>query len=296
MKFVLISLAFLLSIGSTEENKTLIQKLKLSVENYDSILLRDEFQMEHDFNIKNEVAETEKSLQDSEVNPTSEGNSLGEADSAASNSPRDLNGKNAKKGTRTEKTGVPVGSVSHAVKDSGAEGNLLPETGQPTKRTQAKVTVPSSVSQTDPLVKTSKIDFGYDGDSRNYSSHKRLQMEKNQEIDSFRCNRDFLESFGLDGVERPLNKRNMFCPSLHRSCCSPEDITKSMDMWVNKDKYFVEKYYETYLLTIRYLLGWEGEVRKLATAFKPTGNHNNNDVVKRNLKLAEGLKQSKSIQ
>ena len=280
-------------MGSTEENKTLIQKLKLSVENYDSILLRDEFQMEHDFNIQNEVVETDKSLQDSEVNPTSERNSLIQADSAANDLPRDLKGKNTENGTRTEKTGVAVESVSHAVKDTGAKDNLLTETGQTTKSTQVKVTVPSSVSQIDPLVKTSKIDFGYDGDSRNYSSHKRLQMEKNQEIDSFRCNRDFLESFGLDGVERPLNKRNIFCPSLHRSCCSPEDINKSMDMWVNKDKYFVEKYYETYLLTIRYLLGWEGEVRKLATAFKPTGNNNNNDAVKRNLKLADGPKQSK---
>lgn len=122
--------------------------------------------------------------------------------------------------------------------------------------------------------KKEKIDFGYGGDSQNYSSHKRLQMEKNVHIDDFTCNKDFMKSFGLEGMELPIMKRNKLCPNIHRTCCSSEDITKSMESWMNKDRYFVEKYYETYLLSIQYLIGWEAEVRKLAVAFRPTGKTN----------------------
>lgn len=80
-----------------------------------------------------------------------------------------------------------------------------------------------------------------------------------------------LGNYGLEGLEYPTEKRHRFCPALRRSCCSQEDVIKSMDFWITNDRHFVERYYESFLLSIRYILGWIGEVQNLAEHFKPTG-------------------------
>jgi hypothetical protein len=44
-----------------------------------------------------------------------------------------------------------------------------------------------------------------------------------------------------------------------------------MELWVTNDRTFIEKYYDSYLTTLKYLIGWIEEGQKLAKEFEPSG-------------------------
>jgi hypothetical protein len=89
----------------------------------------------------------------------------------------------------------------------------------------------------------------------------------------FTCNKSIMGNYGLEGLKSPSPRRHKFCPNIRRNCCSQEDIIKSMDQWISSDRTFIERYYENFLDSIKYILGWVDEVQDLANHFKPIGLH-----------------------
>lgn len=88
-------------------------------------------------------------------------------------------------------------------------------------------------------------------------------------------------NYGLKGMEYPEMKMHRYCPSIRRNCCSGEDIARSMDLWITNDRDFIRKYYDTYLTSVLYLMGWVEESGKLALEFESSGtkdfsSHNSN--------------------
>lgn len=114
-------------------------------------------------------------------------------------------------------------------------------------------------------------------------------MEELERQKMFKCNNNMLGNYGLDGLEFPTDRLHRFCPALRRTCCSHEDVVKSMDFWITNDRHFVERYYESFLLSVRYVLGWIDEVQGLAAHFKPTGDFSKSKNGTRLLGKIEGF-------
>ena len=81
-----------------------------------------------------------------------------------------------------------------------------------------------------------------------------------------------MKNYGLVGNKYPEDKKNIYCPNSKRSCCAQSDITRTMELWRRDQQQVISAYYETYLESMKYLLGWTEEVNKLAEEFKPSGH------------------------
>ena len=84
----------------------------------------------------------------------------------------------------------------------------------------------------------------------------------------YKCNKNILIAYGLTGEDEPKMLTNKFCPNIHQNCCTPEDNIKSYDSWKNLYKPALETYYNTYLIALRYILGFLNQVTILANEFE----------------------------
>ena len=83
------------------------------------------------------------------------------------------------------------------------------------------------------------------------------------ESHDYKCNKELLIAYGLDGNLKPEVLINKFCPSVKISCCEKKDIEETENLF-NKNKKKIERYYETYLYSLQYLLGFSKEIFNLA--------------------------------
>lgn len=81
------------------------------------------------------------------------------------------------------------------------------------------------------------------------------------------CNNEMMSSYGLEGLPKPSTTGHEMCPSITHNCCSADDSRKSMEYWMTDSMRKIEAYYETYLYSIKYLLGFSYEVDQLASHF-----------------------------
>ena len=81
-----------------------------------------------------------------------------------------------------------------------------------------------------------------------------------------------MSSYGLEGYATAQLQSHKYCPSITTNCCTPADETMSMQLWNNQAKYLIENYYETYLYSIKYILGYSQEVYKLAEEYAKSEN------------------------
>ena len=81
------------------------------------------------------------------------------------------------------------------------------------------------------------------------------------------CNQEMMTSYGFQGLSEPSKKMHQFCPSVTNNCCSEDDVELSMKLWNNDSMRKIEAYYETYLYSLKYILGFAYEVDLLAEQF-----------------------------
>lgn len=86
------------------------------------------------------------------------------------------------------------------------------------------------------------------------------------------CKQDMMLSYGLEGYNTARVSTHKYCPMITQNCCTPGDETTSLQLWNNQNKFLVERYYETYLYSIKYLLGFSQEVFRLANDFQNSTN------------------------
>ena len=81
------------------------------------------------------------------------------------------------------------------------------------------------------------------------------------------CNQEMMTSYGFEGRATPSKNLHKFCPSVSSNCCSEEDVDLSIKLWNNDSMRKIEAYYETYLYSLKYILGFAYEVDLLAEQF-----------------------------
>jgi len=82
------------------------------------------------------------------------------------------------------------------------------------------------------------------------------------------CNQELMISYGLSGISKPLLQTHQYCPSVVQNCCSPDDERSTMYMWTNDSKNKIERYYEVYLYSLKYILGFSEEGFLLARDYE----------------------------
>ena len=78
------------------------------------------------------------------------------------------------------------------------------------------------------------------------------------------CNQEMMVAYGLKGHNNSEDNVHPYCPSVKDNCCTVEDAEKSMLFWLTEGSRKLEAYYESYLYSLKYLLGFAQEVDKLA--------------------------------
>ena len=78
------------------------------------------------------------------------------------------------------------------------------------------------------------------------------------------CNQEMMLAYGLEGHSNSQGNIQPYCPAVKDNCCLPEDAEVSMRYWLSEGSRKVEGYYEAYLYSLKYLLGFASEVNKLA--------------------------------
>lgn len=78
------------------------------------------------------------------------------------------------------------------------------------------------------------------------------------------CNTRILLSYGLEGNTNPESREHAYCPEIKSNCCTKTDEQVQMRSWNSWNKISIETYYETYLMSLRYILGYGVEIRSLA--------------------------------
>ena len=82
------------------------------------------------------------------------------------------------------------------------------------------------------------------------------------------CNQELMISYGLQGYSKPLNQVHQYCPSVAQNCCTPDDEKSTMYYWTTDSKNKIERYYEIYLYSLKYILGFSGEGFLLARDYE----------------------------
>lgn len=78
------------------------------------------------------------------------------------------------------------------------------------------------------------------------------------------CNKEALINYGLVGKDISDMEQHPYCPNIQENCCSLDDAIRSKYLWNNQSKFLMERYYQTYLVTMKYLLGYSAEGYLLA--------------------------------
>lgn len=82
------------------------------------------------------------------------------------------------------------------------------------------------------------------------------------------CNQEMMISYGLGGNPKPLLQAHQYCPSVVQNCCTPDDERSTMYMWTTDSKNKIERYYEVYLYSLKYILGYSEEGFLLARDYE----------------------------
>lgn len=86
------------------------------------------------------------------------------------------------------------------------------------------------------------------------------------------CNQTMMISYGLTGYSKPQTMTHKYCPLITHNCCTPQDETLTMELWNSQSRYLIEKYYETYLYSVKYILGFSQEGMDLARDYENDSN------------------------
>jgi hypothetical protein len=81
------------------------------------------------------------------------------------------------------------------------------------------------------------------------------------------CNKELMGFFNLSGLPKPITKAYELCPNVKKSCCNDGDEGRTLEIWMSQQEGVVEKYYENYLNSMRYLLGYSQEILNLSLKF-----------------------------
>jgi hypothetical protein len=82
-----------------------------------------------------------------------------------------------------------------------------------------------------------------------------------------KCNKELLGFYNLEGLDTPVMKVHKYCPNVTRSCCNVGDESRTAEMWMSEQESVTEKYYENFLNSMKYLLGFSQEVMQLSFDF-----------------------------
>lgn len=89
---------------------------------------------------------------------------------------------------------------------------------------------------------------------------------------TIQCNQEMLISYGMQGYSKAEIQTHPYCPKISENCCTKEDAIKSKNLWNNQFKFYIERYYETYLYSLKYVLGFSAEAYLLARDFENSNN------------------------
>lgn len=78
------------------------------------------------------------------------------------------------------------------------------------------------------------------------------------------CNPHILSTYGLEGNFSPEHQDNPNCPNVHKNCCSRLDSNATQDHWQRDASKKISAYYETYLFSLKYILGFVEQANELA--------------------------------
>lgn len=95
-------------------------------------------------------------------------------------------------------------------------------------------------------------------------------LEKFEAAESILCNQDILISYGMKGKHYAEVSTHEYCPHIVRNCCTKNDAVRSMNLWRGQSRYLTERYYQTYLTSLKYLLGFSAEAFLLAREMEMT--------------------------
>lgn len=96
--------------------------------------------------------------------------------------------------------------------------------------------------------------------------------------------------YGLKGHIEPVSTKDdasAYCPAIEYNCCTEDDEQMAMRLWQTQNQKRIEEYYETYLLTVKYLLGYSTEIGKIAERIKSDSGFGDRKCVARADKYLE---------
>jgi hypothetical protein len=82
------------------------------------------------------------------------------------------------------------------------------------------------------------------------------------------CNQELMISYGLQGLTKPAAQNHQYCPGVLQNCCTPSDEKSTMYFWTTDSKNKIERYYEIYLYSLKYILGFTSEGLSLAKDYE----------------------------
>ena len=94
------------------------------------------------------------------------------------------------------------------------------------------------------------------------SFSRRILSESDNE--SSTCNMKILATYGLEGNHSPVKESNANCPNIRNNCCSNLDSKITVDLWNDDANKKISAYYETYLYSLKYILGFVEQTNELA--------------------------------
>lgn len=87
------------------------------------------------------------------------------------------------------------------------------------------------------------------------------------EQQKYKCHNKLLSSYGLVGSDSIKSSAHEYCPSIQENCCTNTDEANSMAMWKSDYMPKIQRYYEVYLSSVKFILGYSQEGKKLAEEF-----------------------------
>ena len=99
------------------------------------------------------------------------------------------------------------------------------------------------------------------------NQNQNMEEYENREV-ATQCNQEMMTSYGLTGSRKPETRIHKYCPNITHNCCTVEDEILSMQLWTSQNRYIIEKYYETYLYSVKYILGYSVQGTILAHEFE----------------------------
>lgn len=95
------------------------------------------------------------------------------------------------------------------------------------------------------------------------------------------CDQKAIYSYGLTGLGEAKKQQHKYCPGITYNCCTKDDEAFSYRTWDLTFRPKIEKYYSTYLMSLKYLLGYVEEANLLAQDLKRSTQSNCQKAAKR---------------